>query len=188
MRGIDRLTVHLQPVADLQQAFFHDWRNHAVSPGADVKQQIAAAAEDVHQHQYQFTAGVVVLDSLGSIVAVAHAHAAALFPGVRGSGHSGRVLGGPVAAVLVARVASPSIVDHNFVLHRRFVVEPGQQLGAAPLLRGHFPLAIAEDDSWLVAGDDILELWHHVLGHVARFVAEIERVVPLVERVIDAHP
>jgi len=48
---------------------------------------------DIHQHQYQFAAGVIVLDSFGAIEAVAEAHAAALFPGVRGSGHSGRVLG-----------------------------------------------------------------------------------------------
>src|SRR5208282_4826577 len=35
MRGIDRLTVHLHPVAHFEQAFFHDWRNHAVSSGAN---------------------------------------------------------------------------------------------------------------------------------------------------------
>src|SRR6185295_10640059 len=38
-----------------------------------------------------------------------------------------------------------------------------------------------------VAGDDVLELRKEVLRHEARLVPKPERVVPLVERVVEAH-
>ena len=109
------------------QALLHDHRNAAVGGGADVQQQIAAAAHEIHQHEHQFAAGVVILEVLGAIVAVGEAHAAALFPRVVHAAHAGRVFGGAVAAVLVAGVLAPAIVDDDFVLDRRLVEQPRQQ-------------------------------------------------------------
>src|ERR1700693_1149252 len=97
-----------------------------------------------------------------------------------GFGHTWRVLSSGIARGLVARVTAPAIVNNDLIFYRRLIVKPSQQFGAAPLIRGHLPLAIAEDDRRLVPGHHILELGHHVLGYVARFVAQVERVVPLI--------
>ena len=56
-----------------------------------------------------------------------------------------------------------------------------------PFRRRQIPFAVAEDDIGLVAGHNILKLRDHMLADVARFVGEPERVVPLVERVVNAH-
>ena len=101
--------------------------------------------------------------------------------------HARRVLGGPVAAVLVARVVAPAVVDHHVVFHRRFVEQPGEQFRDCAIRRGQLPLAIAEDDVGLVARHHVLELRDHVLADVARLVGQPERVVPLVERIVIAH-
>ena len=103
-------------------------------------------------------------------------------------GHARRVLGRPVAAVLVPAVFAPAVVDDDLVLHRRLVEEPGEELRAPPFSRGQVPLAVREDDRRLVAGHHVLELRDHVLGDVAGLVGEPERVVPLVERIVEAHP
>src|SRR5262249_9743540 len=162
-------------------------RDGAVPLGTDVEQEITATANDVHEHQGQLATGVVVLYTLGPIVAVAEAHAAALFPGMSCLGHARGVLGGPIAPMPVARLAAPAVVNHDLILYWRLIVEPSQQLEAAPLLRSHLPLAVAEDDRRLVTDDNVLELRHHVLGHIAWFVAKVERVIPLIERIIDTH-
>src|ERR1700692_4190600 len=103
-----------------------------------------------------------MLDTFRPIVAVAEAHAAALFPRVSGFGHTWRVLRCPIDAVLVARVTAPAIVNDDLIFYRRLVVKPSQQFGAAPLIRGHLPLAIAEDEGRLVAGHHILVRGAHV--------------------------
>jgi hypothetical protein len=128
-----------------------------------------------------------VLEALGAVVAVGEPHAAALLPGMVAGAHARRVLGRPVAAVLVARVLAPAVVDHHVRLHARLVEEPREQLGAAPLGRGQVPLAVREDERRLVARDEVLELRERVLPDEARLVGEVERVVPLVERVVVAH-
>src|SRR5664279_6189688 len=99
---------------------------------------------------------------------------------------TGRVFGGPVASVLVAAILAPAVVHNHFVPAWRFIKEPGEQLLALPIFGGHFPLAVAEDNRRLVAGDDILELWGHMLGDIARAVLQPERVEPFVERIIEA--
>src|SRR5580704_1069754 len=98
-----------------------------------------------------------MLHALGPVVAVAEAHPAAFFPGMRGFGHTGSVFGGPITAVLVPRLASPAIVYHDLLLHRRLIVEPCQQLRATPFVRSHLPLAVAENYGRLVARHHVLE-------------------------------
>ena len=68
--------------------------------------------------------------------------------------------------MLVAAVLAPAVVDDHFVLAGRFVEQPGQQLLALPVGGRQVPLAVAEDDRRLVAGDHVLELRGHVLGDV----------------------
>ena len=114
----------------------HDDGDCPIGGGADVEQQVAAAAHNVDQHDDQFAAGVVVLEPLGAVVAVAEAHAAALFPGMVDAAHAGRVLGGPVAAVLVARVRAPAVVDDHIVFDRRLVEQPRQKLRACQSAEG----------------------------------------------------
>ena len=150
-RAVDRLAVDLQPGAHLRQPLLHHHRDRAVGVGADVEQEVAAAADDVAQDHHQLAPAVVVLQALGAVVAVGEAHAAALLPRVGVAAHAGRVLGGPVAAVLVARVLAPAVVDHHLVLHLRLVEQPGQQLRALPVGRGQVPLAVGEDEGRLVA-------------------------------------
>ena len=145
-RAVDRLAVDLEPVADLQQPLLHDDGDRAVAVGADVQQQVAAAADQVAQHQDELAGRLVVVDPLGAVVAVGVAHAAALLPGMGGVLQAGGVFGGPVAAVLVPAVLAPAVVDDDLVLAGRLVEQPGQQLLALPVLRGHVPLAVAEDD------------------------------------------
>ena len=100
--------------------------------------------------------------------------------------HAGRVFGGPVAAVLVARLLAPAVVHGHFILHRGFVEQPRQEFRAVPLRGRQFPFPVAEDDRWLIARHHVLELRRHVLGDIARLVGEPQRVVPLVERIVDA--
>src|SRR5208282_1234300 len=63
----------------------------------------------------------------------------------------------------------------------------GEKFGGAPLRRGQVPLAIAEDDGWLVAGDEVFELREHVVADVARLVRQPKWVVPLVKRIVATH-
>ena len=58
----------------------------------------------------------------------------------------------------------------------------------SPFSRGQVPFAVREDDRRLVARHHVLELRDHVLGDVAGLVGEPERVVPLVEGIVEAHP
>ena len=56
-----------------------------------------------------------------------------------------------------------------------------------PFGAGEFPLAIGEDDGGLGVIDYIFELREEVFLYEALFVGEPQRVVPLVERIIDPH-
>ena len=47
--------------------------------------------------------------------------------------HAGGVFGRVVAAVLVARLLAPAVVDHDVGARRRFVEQPGEQRLAFPL-------------------------------------------------------
>ena len=76
--------------------------------GADVQEQVAAAADQVAEHEDEFAGRLVIVDPLGPIVAVGIAHAAALFPRMAVVLQAGGVFGGPVAAVLVPAIACPS--------------------------------------------------------------------------------
>src|ERR1039458_2087347 len=53
LRAVNRLAVHLQPGADLEQTLFHDHRNASVCGGTDVQHQVAAAAHDIRQENHQ---------------------------------------------------------------------------------------------------------------------------------------
>ena len=150
----------------------HYHRNRPVRRRPNIEQKVAAPADDVCQHDHELASRVVILKPLGAVVAVAEAHAAAFFPGMVEAAHARRVLRGPVAAVLVARIAAPAVIDHYLVFHQRFVEEPCKQLGAAPRARRQLPLAIAEDDGRLVPRDQVLELREHMVLNVARLVSQ----------------
>ena len=81
---------------------------------------------------------------------------------------------------------APAVVYHHLVLAARFVEQPCQQLFALPVLGGHVPFAVAEDDGRLIAGHHVLELREEVLVDEPLAVAEPERVVPLVEGIVEA--
>src|SRR5437016_12913672 len=72
--------------------------------------------------------------------------------------HARGVFGRPVAAVLVAGIAAPAIVNHYFISDGRVIEKPCEQFGRMPVGRGHLPLAVAEDDRRLVARDQVFEL------------------------------
>jgi hypothetical protein len=101
--------------------------------------------------------------------------------------HAGSVFGGPVAAVLVSSLLAPTIVDDYFVFHGRFVEEPGEEFGTVPFTRRDLPLAIAEDDGGFVTSDEVFELREHVIFDIAGLIIEPQRVVPLIERIVDSH-
>src|SRR5512143_2114598 len=124
---------------------------------------------------------------LCAVKTIGETHAPALLPGMIHAAHSWSVLGGPVASMFVARVLAPAIVDDNFVLYGRFVEQPRQEFWAAPLGRREVPFAVTEDDRGFVARDQILELRCHVLGDIAGSVGQIERVVPLIQRIVETH-
>src|SRR5207253_1221030 len=127
-------------------------------PRTDVEQEIAAAADRVDQDEHQFPASVVHVEIFGAVVAITHAHATALFPWMVNATHSRCVFCGPVAAMFVASVAAPTIVDNHFVLYGGLVEQPCQQFGAVPIGRSHLPLTIAEDYCRFIVRDQILEL------------------------------
>jgi len=58
------------------------------------------------------------LPSIDAVIAITHAHASALFPGMLNTAHSRGVFGGPIATVFVACVTAPAIVYNHFVLDR----------------------------------------------------------------------
>ena len=81
--AVDGLAVDLEPVADLEQALFHERRDRAVGGGSDIEEEIAAAAYEIDEHADELAGGLVVVDEFGAIEAVEIGHAAALFPGLR---------------------------------------------------------------------------------------------------------
>src|SRR5437016_5591029 len=93
----------------------------------------------------------------------------------------------PFSACLSIETRTYPIVIDDHVFRGRLIEEPSQELGSPPFGRGQVPLAIAEDDSRLIARDHILELREHVLLDITRLVGKPKRVIPLIKRIIEAH-
>ena len=55
------------------------------------------------------------------------------------------ILGRVITAVMAACLLPPPVVDHHLIPARRLVVQPGEELGAAPQLAGMLPLPVRED-------------------------------------------
>src|SRR5213076_3158190 len=86
--AVDRFAVDLEPVAHLRKPFFHDHGNRSVGPWTNVEQKVATAADRIHEDKHQFPARMLNIEIFGSVVAVTHAHATALFPWMIAATHS----------------------------------------------------------------------------------------------------
>ena len=93
-------------------------------------------------------------------------------------------------ARLVAAVAA--VVSYDVASRGALVVQPREQLAAAPVALGRLPVAVAPQDRWLVQREELAQFGQRLLERVAArreaalLVGLVERVVPLVERVVRA--
>ena len=70
----------------------------------------------------------------------------------------------------------PAIVDHNVVLDRTVVVEPGKELGAVPVGVRSFPVSVRPQHVRLVHVDNLVHLRNaHLLQERGRGEEEGER-------------
>src|SRR5207249_11872109 len=123
--GWKQCCILVDPVSPCGNLLLH------IGPKADgtipvIMEQVTAAANGVDQDENQLTPGVINAEVFGAIVAVAHAHAAVLFPGMVDPVHARGVFGRPVAAVLVAGCAAPRTVDHLFLFVRGLIYKPSR--------------------------------------------------------------
>ena len=100
---------------------------------------------------------------------------------------AGPVLRGPVSTVFVPFLFTPSVVDYDFVLARRFVEQPSQQLFALPIARRHIPFAVGKDYCRFTLGDEVFELRDKMFLDKTLAIGQPKRVVPLVKRVVVSH-
>ncbi len=199
--AIDGLSVYIHPVTKLIQPFLDQGRNGSVRAGTHIETQVATPAHRINQKRNQLAFTQIILHVLVPVVSKACADATGLLPLTPGeilkrllllksSTVHLPVLTGQISSMEASGIAAPPIVNHNFILNRGLIIQPGDKVQTVPLPTGIGPLPVCIENAGTVSFHQLLHLgnhffhcifWYICLGHIRH---AHHRVKPFKEAVI----
>ena len=104
------------------------------------------------------------------------------------------VAAGEEIPVFAEHAHPPPVIRHHAVLHRGAGVEPREELEAVPVVGVSLPVPVRPENFRPVLSDQVHQLRQDLGGHegsggqVVLLVCQVERVVPLVQAVVQTKP
>ena len=80
LRSINSSSIDLQPLTHLNQTIFHDNRYTPIRRGSNIEKKVAAARDNITQHENQQLRAVIIIKRLLAVITERFTYPAILFP------------------------------------------------------------------------------------------------------------